>query len=174
MKKQILALLIIVAFFSLSFIPLAAQPEVKRRPGLFMSREDFLGLTQEQKDKLGELRKARMEARRELIEKMRHLRQNLRQLLQDPKASEKKIGSIIDEMTKLRADFMKSGIKHGREVEKVFTPEQLEKLKAMKERFATVRFRARLRAFRREAFLRGRHFMPHRHFYRPWRRGWWY
>lgn len=169
MKKKILVTTLAVIFFVLTLFPADAAAQMRRRPGAFMAREDFLELTQEQ---LKELRKARVEARQTLMEKMRDLRQNLRGLMDDPKASEKKIEGIIDEMAKLRASFMKSSLQHRNKVKKVFTPEQLEKLEKAKKSFQGMRGQRPMGAFRQGKFFRSRGFFPHRSFCRPWIRGW--
>lgn len=172
MKKNILVTTLAVIFFVLTLFPADASAQMRRRPGAFMAREDFLELTQEQKEQLKKLRKARVEARQELMEKMRDLRQNLKGLMDDPKASEKKIEGIIDEMAKLRASFMKSSLQHRNKVRKVFTPEQLEKLEKAKKSFQGMRGQWPMGAFRQGRFFRARGFFPHRGFCCPWIRGW--
>jgi Spy/CpxP family protein refolding chaperone len=116
-------------FFSLMSPAVYGQPD--RRPG---AREEWLNLTPEQKTKLEEFRKARQEESKAFFEQTRKMRTELRELMKDPEANEKKIDSLIDEMSKLRASQMKSGIKHRQEMKKIFTPEQLEKMQNARAR----------------------------------------
>ena len=51
-------------------------------------------------------------------------------LMKDPKANAARIDGLIDGMSKLRADRLKAAIRTRGEFEKIFTPEQLEKMKA--------------------------------------------
>lgn len=67
---------------------------------------------------------------------MEKFRADLRELMKDPQANEKKIHGLIDEMFKLRAAEMKNSIKHREEMKKIFTPEQLEKIKNLRGRMA--------------------------------------
>ncbi len=133
MKRQTVIIGITVLLFSFAlFSPgLFGQPDKRRA-----AREEWLNLTPEQKTRLEEFRKAGQEERRAFSEQMRKMQSGLRELMKDPEANEKKIDGIIDEMSKLRASHLKSGIKHRAEMKKIFTPEQLDKLK---------NFRARMR-----------------------------
>ncbi len=108
---------------------LSSQPD-QRVP----VREDRLNLTPEQKTKIEEFRKARQEESKAFFEQMRKLRTDLREMMKDPQANEKKIDGLIDEMSKLRADRMKRGLRNSQEIRKIFTPEQLEKMKAFRTR----------------------------------------
>jgi Spy/CpxP family protein refolding chaperone len=108
---------------------LSSQPD-QRVP----VREDRLNLTPEQKTKIEEFRKARQEESKAFFEQMRKLRTDLREMMKDPQANEKKIDGLIDEMSKLRADRMKRGLRNSLEMKKIFTPEQLEKMKDFRMR----------------------------------------
>lgn len=114
-----------VLFILFTFYPSVsfAQPE-----GREMDRKNNLNFTPEQKTKLEERRKARQEERQAFREQMRNLRADLREAMKDPQADEKKIDALIDEMTRLRATRLKSSLRQSREIRKIFTPEQLEKL----------------------------------------------
>ncbi len=115
---------VLVFLFVLSAPAVFGQPE--RRPA---TRGDWLNLTPEQKTKLEELRQARQEEMRGTFEQMRKLRLELRDLMKDPEANEKKIESLIDELSRLRANQMKSGFEHRLAMRKILTPEQLAKWK---------------------------------------------
>jgi Spy/CpxP family protein refolding chaperone len=131
-----------VALFVFSLIPLFAYGQPQDRPGRF---EEFLNLTAEQKAKLEESRKSRTEEREVQFEKMRQLRKEFREAMRDPEANESKINGLIDEMSKLRANQMKQGLARHREMRKVLTPEQQEKLSRLRDWMAD---RREARSFR--------------------------
>lgn len=108
---------------------ISAQPE---RPGSRM--EEYLNLTPEQKTKLDEFRKARQEERRTFFDQMRKLRSEFRESMKTAQADEKKIDGLIDEMSKLRSVQLKNSLRNVREMKKIFTPDQLEKLDKIKDR----------------------------------------
>lgn len=98
--------------------------------------KDALQLTPEQEKKLEEFRKARQEEARAFQEKMQKMREEFRKLMDDPKADRKKLESMIDEMSRLRAERMKNALKNREEWRKIFTPEQLKKLDEYRKDFA--------------------------------------
>ena len=122
-----------LALFVFALIPLLGYGQPQDRPGRF---ERFLDLTPEQKTKLEEFRKSRAEERQAHFEKMRALREDMREAMKDPEANEAKLNGLIDEMSKLRADRMKSGLARARETRKILTPEQREKLARLRDRMA--------------------------------------
>jgi Spy/CpxP family protein refolding chaperone len=122
-----------LVLFVFALIPLLGYSQPQDRPGRF---EQFLELTPEQKAKLEEFRKSGAEERQAHFEKMRKLREDMREAMKDPEANEGKINGLIDEMSKLRADEMKRGLARTREMKKIFTPEQQEKLAKMRDRMA--------------------------------------
>lgn len=132
-KTLIVAMMIIFAG-SLLAASLNAQPMFARRMmgqgGVagYQFLKDALQLTPEQEKKLGEFRRASLEEARAHQEKMFRLREEFRKLMGDPRADEKKVNSLIDEMSRLRAERMKAMFKNRKEWEKILTPEQLKKL----------------------------------------------
>ena len=160
MKRTSVIIGLAALFLFLSLMSPAVYGQQDRRPA---AREEWLNLTPEQKTRLGEFRKARQEERKEFSEQDRKLRTELRELMKDPSANEKRIDGLIDEMSKLRASQMKSGIKHRQEMKKIFTPEQLEKMKDFGPRMG-----------RMDPMRPGRGMMPRtfmRHGLRGWNRG---
>ncbi len=142
MKRRFFMVLLTVAFIgSLLAASLEAQPFFGRKmmgrgPGLGAELlKDALQLTPEQEKKLEEFRKARLNEAKSYWEKMGKLREDLRKLLQDSKADEKKVNSLIDEISKLKAERMKAQFKNKKEWEKIFTPEQLKKLEEYRQDF---------------------------------------
>lgn len=137
-KKLMVLALMSVLLVSFTLVQAEAQP--MRRfwqmgPG-FQVLKDALQLTPEQEKKLEEFRKARLEEARAFREKMQTMRQEFRKLMTDPKADQKKLESMIDEMAKMRAERMKTFIKNREEWRKIFTPEQLKKLDDYRKDFA--------------------------------------
>jgi len=147
---------------------LAAQAPPPGRPGPRAARAPAiadLGLTPDQVKALGEFRQARMNERRAFREEMGRFRGEMRALAGDPQANQAKIDKLIDQRAKLRADREKGALRARAERDKIFTPEQLGKIKA---------FRSGLSG--RMGFAGpGRMARPWAHGYRPypgWHRGW--
>lgn len=175
MKRYAVVTSIIIFFVLSSFLPAlsqenpaqgqTAQDQPERRPGMrhprgfFPELEKSLNITPEQKAKLDDFRKARREERKASFEQMSKLRTDLRELMKDPQANEKKIDGLIDEMSKFRASHMKSAIKSSLEMKKIFTPEQLEKMKDFRTRMGS-----RMGMRRGRDGWRGWRMRPHRGF----------
>ncbi|MDD8026700.1 MAG: Spy/CpxP family protein refolding chaperone [Acidobacteriota bacterium] len=107
--------------------PAAPVVQARRAPV-----QEALNLTPEQKAKLEEFRKARQAEMQAFAERMGKLRQEMQALRQDGKADLTKMNGLIDEMYKLQAERAKAGFKNAQEREKIFTPEQLEKMKTFR------------------------------------------
>ncbi len=131
MKPKTIFLGALAGFAMCAFVFSSLQAQQDQPPP---ARENRLNLTAEQKTKLEEFRKARREERTAFLDQMRKLRAELRDLMKDPQANEKKIDGLIDEMSRLRAARMKSDLKNSIEMKKIFTPEQLEKMKDFRMR----------------------------------------
>ncbi len=95
-----------------------------------------LGLTAEQTKALEAFRNARREESRAFREEMRKLRDETRELAGDPQTNQKKIDALIDRRAALVAERQKAGFRARAERAKIFTPEQREKLKALRSRLA--------------------------------------
>jgi Spy/CpxP family protein refolding chaperone len=105
-------------------------PKPKPAPQAPLAKlKDALQITPEQEAKLKAFREARQKENKAFAEEMRKLRGELQTLRQDPKADSAKMNGLIDQIFKLRAERAKSGIMSGQEWGKIFTPEQLEKMK---------------------------------------------
>ncbi len=170
MKRYVLFMTLILFFLSFTIFPPNAQGQEEKKPEKKVSQDhpsgrgDFLDLTPEQKSKLKEFRKKRQEERKESMENMRAVRKELRELMRDPEANEKKILGIYDQLAKLRSNRFKKSVQHRKEIKKILTPEQWEKLEKHKKRIA----RRRGRFTGRRGFFR-RGFQQQR-FHRFWRR----
>jgi len=166
-KKRKFGKAITALFLAFLAIPCVAaaqtaedDPQDQPRPRLRMLARDLFDITPEQEKQLEEFRKARMEEARAFREQMSKTRGEFREMRKDPKANEAKIDDLIDRMCKLRADRAKSMIRSRAEREKIFTPEQLEKMKKYKGAFLG---RPHFRERGRPGFNRG---------YRGLDRGW--
>ena len=129
-NKTAIAGLATAAFVLAFSVAFAQNPPAKPEPrGMGERLAEFLNLTPEQQTRLDEIRKARREEARAFREEMGKLRPQLREAMKDPKADEKKIDNLIDQLSQARASHFKSVVRSVREMEKVLTPEQLEKFR---------------------------------------------
>jgi Spy/CpxP family protein refolding chaperone len=124
---------------------MAQEPPPADRPGQARIERPRpladLGLTPEQEKALQDLRKARLEESRAFRDEMAKLRDEMRGLAEDPDANRARIESLIDKRAGLLAAREKSALRARSARNKIFTPEQLEKLKTFRPRAG---FRARL------------------------------
>ncbi len=119
MKAQKYLILIFALFFSLQ---ISAQ---RNNRGAQQSNcINLPELTQEQENKISELRAERLQESIEHRAKMDELRAQKRSLSIAENADMNKINGIIDQMTSLRADHLKSLEQHRQSVRKILTPEQ--------------------------------------------------
>jgi len=151
-----------------------AQPRIERGPLA------ELGLTPDQVKALEAFHKARVEERRAFRDQMTKLRDEMRTLRRDPRANQAKLDALIDQRAGLVAARDKEAFRARAERDKIFTPEQLEKLKTLRSDRAGrgLGARARLahgrsgRAFGPRAGLRSlaaRRALRCRSLYRGWR-----
>jgi len=126
----------LVAILAVAFMTAqeAQAPPAGKKPPVKMGPRESPGLSAEQEKALETFRNARMDENRAFREEMMKLRGELRELAKDPEANEAKINGLIDKTAELRAEKTKAAFKRRGEVEKIFTPEQLEKMKAFRAR----------------------------------------
>ncbi|MFP4288065.1 MAG: Spy/CpxP family protein refolding chaperone [Bacteroidales bacterium] len=119
MKAQKYLMLIFALFFSLQ---ISAQRNNKgvQQKNCFNLPE----LTQEQENKISELRSERLQESTAHRAKMDELRAQKRSLSIAENADMNKINGIIDQMASLRADHLKSLEQHRQSVREILTPEQ--------------------------------------------------
>ncbi len=98
-----------------------------------MLAREALDLTPEQEKALEEFRKARAEEGRAFRDEMAKVRAERRELAKDPKANQAKLDALIDRTAKLRAEREKAAFRNRIERDKIFTPEQREKMKTFRE-----------------------------------------
>jgi len=142
--KKYLAALTILGFLFMAAGAYAQQPPAKPEkpqkpaPGQgapLANLKDFLQLTPEQEAKIKDMQKARQEEQKAFREQMQKLRGELNPLLKDQKADQNKINGLIDQIAKLNADRMKKGLANRNPLQKILSPEQLDKLKNARGRF---------------------------------------
>jgi Spy/CpxP family protein refolding chaperone len=125
-----------VAVMSLALFAVAQDaPPAADRPGPSRARLIAdLNLTPDQVKSLEAFRTARMDERRAFREEMDKIRGEMRELFADPQANREKIDGLIDRRAKLMADREKGFLAARVERDKIFTPEQREKLKTLRSR----------------------------------------
>ena len=145
MKRTTIALSLgaVLAFLTAALIPLSAAAQETPPPAQADKARiepahplADLGLTADQKKALEQFRKARLEERTAFREKMTRLRGEMRGLARDPQANQSKIDGLIDRSAGLRAERQKAALKARVERDQIFTPEQREKLRALRSRVA--------------------------------------
>ncbi|MGB8952282.1 MAG: Spy/CpxP family protein refolding chaperone [Candidatus Aminicenantales bacterium] len=163
MKKYFVPLVFVtgVLFLALS---VAAQPQTdpkapKPAPKDRVALKEYLQLSPEQEAKLAEFRKVRAEERNAAREQMAKIRSELRTLLRDSKADQSKVDGLIDQLSQLQANRFKTMLQHRKEWEKILTPEQLDKLKDLREKMS------QRRILRQKRMERGRFFGPRSRFH---------
>jgi Spy/CpxP family protein refolding chaperone len=115
-----------------------------------------LGLTADQEKRLEEFRAARRAEAEKFRGEMAGLREEREGLMKDPEANAAKLEGLIDRLAGLRAERMKAGLRSRTAWAKIFTAEQLEKMKTFRGRVAD---RART-MMRRGRMLRRHGFGP--------------
>ncbi len=103
-----------------------------RGPGRWASE---LNLSKEQQDKLTELRKRHWEEVKPLRDEMYQLRQEMRQLFTDPATNAATILEKQKQINALQQRMQEKMVQFRLEQRKVFTPEQLNKMKDMPQGF---------------------------------------
>lgn len=176
MKRYVISISLMLVFLSFILSPSnllgqeSEKPEKKVFRGCPMAAENFLDLTDEQKSKLEEFRKTRQEEMKKLTDNMRAVRKELRELMRDPEANEKKILGLYDQISKFQSSRFKKFVQHRKEIKKILTPEQLEKLEKFRNRIAQRRNLGRARFGGRRGFFRHGPF-PQGRFHHFGRRG---
>jgi len=136
MKRAVLSATLILAFAAALVVPLRAQTE----PGpLRMMVRDILNLTPDQEAKLDEMIRAQRAERQDYLDRMEKMSGELRALLRDPNGDRKRAEGLIDDMARLRAERMKTRLRHRDEMRTILTPEQRKKLDEYRESFAARR-----------------------------------
>jgi Spy/CpxP family protein refolding chaperone len=139
MKKS-LAVLTVIGLLGFGFFAFAQNkpaPSPQAKPGQqapgpngpMQRLKAWLNLTPEQVTKLQDFRKANQEGQKAFQDQMKKLRDELGPLMKDSKSDQNKINGLIDQVAKLSADRIKRGYQNARNLEKIFTPDQLDKLK---------------------------------------------
>ncbi len=112
--------MLLVLFFMASGMELFAQRGMERG----MHHNCIPGLSDEQKEKIDELRTPHMKNMQELRADMKVYKAELGKLMQAEKADQKAINNKIDEISKIKSDMMKERAKHKQDVRSLLTDEQ--------------------------------------------------
>ena len=142
MKRRIALRLAAAALVAAALIPIAAaqekeppapatQPRVERQRPIAE-----LNLTSDQLKALEAFRAGQRQKARAFRDDMAKLREEMRALRAEPEANEARIEALIDKRAALTAGHEKEALRARAERNKIFTPEQLEKLKTMRSRLA--------------------------------------
>jgi Spy/CpxP family protein refolding chaperone len=138
-----LARCVAAAFLAAAVIPLSVTaqevPQADRPARTRIERPRQLadiGLTAEQEKALAEFRKARLDESRAFREEMAKIRGEMRELFEDAEANRAKIEALIDKRAGLMAGREKAALRQRAEWDKLFTPEQREKLRWLRRRAA--------------------------------------
>ncbi len=135
MKKYFITIAIValVAFglsaFAQEKTPPSAKPDKPAAQGPLGRVKEALQLTPEQEAKIKEFAKTRQEENKVFNEQMKKMRTDMQALRNDPKADPNKVNGQIDQMFKLQADRAKAQFKNRKDMEKIFTSEQLQKMR---------------------------------------------
>lgn len=116
--------------------PQASPQQAQPRGRLGDRLGAWVGLTPEQQSRLDALRKADEEQCRTSATEMEKLEEELRTLGQDLKSDPAKADGLIDRLSRLQADRMKSTFRFHQDFEKILTPEQRERVARFRSRFA--------------------------------------
>lgn len=134
---RLTAAVFLTAFLFPAFVTaqeVQAPAQRGKTPAEKMRPRQALGLTPEQEQALEEFRKARMEEDRSFREEMTKIHADMRELAKDPKANQGKLDALIDKTAQLRAGREKAAFRNRAERDKIFTPEQLERMKSFRGR----------------------------------------
>lgn len=128
-----------------------------RRPMLQNQSRERLpvpDLTDEQKEQLKNLRESQRGVQKQFMDKTKNFRSELIELKQDSLANSGEIEKIHDEIFNLRIEQMKIAYMNQKEIRKIFTPEQLENMSALRTRDSRGRTRMNRRVSQRNQVMR--------------------
>ncbi len=156
--KTVLAFTLVIFIVSLCVPSVFAQaPQRGRKPQLqnqARAQLNTLDLTDEQKEQLKNLRENQKEVQKQFMDKTKNLRLDLIELKQDAVTNSGEIEKIQDEIFNLRIEQMKNVYMHRKEIKKIFTPEQLEKMSALRTRAARGKSVMNRRGLQRNQLMR--------------------
>ena len=136
--KTVLAFTLVIFVVSLCVPALFGQaPQRVRRPMMQNQPQDRLpvpDITDEQREQLNNLRENQREVQKQFMDKTRNLNLKLNELRQDAAVNAGEIETIRDTIFNLKIEQMKNAYLHQKEIKKIFTPEQLERMSAMRAR----------------------------------------
>lgn len=156
--STVLAFTLVIFVVSFSVPTLFGQDVQRgRRPMLQNQSRAKLNapdMTDEQKEQLKNLRESQREVQKHFMDKTKNLRSELIELKQDSLANSGEIEKIHDEIFNLRIEQMKIAYTSQKEIRKIFTPEQLEKMSALRTRLSRGRATMNRRMSQRNQIMR--------------------
>ncbi len=139
MRKSvaILAIFGLLGLGSMVFAQEKPSPTPPAKPGLpapgsagpMQRLANWLQLTPDQVTKFKDFQKANQEGHKAFQAQMKKLSAELGPLMKDAKSDLNKINGLIDQIGKLSIERIKRGYQNARNLEKILTPDQLDKLK---------------------------------------------
>jgi Spy/CpxP family protein refolding chaperone len=133
----ILAIIGLLGLGSMAFAQEKPSPTPPAKPGQPASGSagpmqrlaNWLKLTPDQVTKFKDFQKANQEGHEAFQAQMKKLGDELGPLMKDGKSDLNKINGLIDQIGKLSTERIKRGYQNARNLEKILTPDQLDKLK---------------------------------------------
>jgi Spy/CpxP family protein refolding chaperone len=136
--KTVLVFTLVIFVVSLCAPAVFGQvPQRGRRPMMQNQPREKLNipdLSDEQMEQLKNLRENQREVQKQFMEKTENLRLKINELKQDAAANAVEIEKIQDTIFNLKIEQMKNAYQNQKEIRKIFTPEQLEKMSALRMR----------------------------------------
>lgn len=109
--------------------PAPPPPKAPQAPGMRMMR--MLNLTQEQRDKMMDMRLQMAKDMLPLRTQMDNLRSDLKLALTADNFDQKKVDKTVDQISKVRSQMTLKMVQHMREVRNMLTPDQQKKFDLM-------------------------------------------
>jgi Spy/CpxP family protein refolding chaperone len=109
--------------------PGQTAPGPQGQQGPLARLQNFLNLTPEQIQKFKDFQKTRQDEQKSFRDQMQKLRGDLRPMLKDEKADKANVNGLIDQIAKLGAERTKQVLGNRGGIQKILTPEQVDKLK---------------------------------------------
>lgn len=123
---------IILSLFIVTNVAFAGDEEKKFVKGEFLKKE--LNLTDEQLEKVREIRKSGKDAMGDDWKDFRKLKKDFREAMKDPKISNQDLKTKFESFQKARDQFQRKRFEMILKMREILTPEQLEKFLKLKKK----------------------------------------
>jgi hypothetical protein len=180
-KKKHTVIVLAAAFLLITAFSFGQAPQLRRPQLRAVNIQYMLDLTPEQAEQLRQLRMDHQMAQQVLMDRIRLLSLENRQLMREPEANFARIKELRGQIFQLREQQFDQMLRHREERNALLTPEQLEKVKVLESRRAMQRPAQRRPMSRGGRFVRPRAGMrgglagdmyrdgPEGNYYRPMR-----